>query len=494
MANNRNNQGTGFVNYDDILNANQTSGKRMGQAVAGGLQSQAQSVNQSLQDQQNEFNQGIQNSQNEWSNTSALADQLANYGTSGNWDAVANASTDANGNPVDFGAAGNNFRNYNYNGPTGLKNASGLQTQAQSASEAGRLAGSAQGQQQLLGQYVGGQNYNQGQSQFDQALLNKYGRGDINQARRGLTGLAQQANNAVSGAQSAATNQANLISAQKEDNLKKINNSLYGGTATGGSGTSGGILSLGEQNKANEVSDIQRIRDLITPGKIDPSKYTDADKALLAGMGNRFQNYGVDTARQYYYTPDKNDDMQRALLGVRNIATDFNVNGNYLLDGNERKAADNLAGFANANIPASAFADLSKTYTGNLGNTIATTTDISKENQTGVNNEHAGNRDYWNQAQQVLGTFDNKNDAIARLARAALLKSDYGRQANARSIAQGYGSIYDNPQVAAQIQGKQRAEESKLADGQAHYNYGTGKNLLDFLNRYDVTKQQETSI
>ena len=118
-------QGTGFTDYNTLLNANQASGTASGQAVAGGLQAQGQAVQNDLSNQQNTFNNKLNTSQNQWGNLDTQGQNLINTAGAGNY-----TGTDANGNAIDPTALGSQIKSYNYTGPTGLTNANQLQTNA----------------------------------------------------------------------------------------------------------------------------------------------------------------------------------------------------------------------------------------------------------------------------------------------------------------------------------------------------------------------------
>lgn len=214
MANNRNTtQGTGFTDYNTLLNANQTSGQKSGEAIAGGLDTQKQNVLGDLNTQQNQFNQGLDTQKNQWSDISGQAKSLVDPASQGQWDATAQAASTLDPNQV-----GANFRGYNYSGPSGLQNANSLQTNAATASALGKLAGNSQGQQQLLRNYAGGTgNYTAGQSQFDQALLNKYGQASINQAAQGLKGIGSTVQSGIDTSTNLANQQKNLVTNQRND-------------------------------------------------------------------------------------------------------------------------------------------------------------------------------------------------------------------------------------------------------------------------------------
>lgn len=507
MANNRNNQGTGFTNFNDILNANQGSGQRMGQAVAGGLESQANAVNQNLGQQQGEFNTGYNKAQTDWNNQSALASRLAEQGTANtqtpdaNWQNIAGQT----GDTTDYTKAGNDFRNFNYTGPTGFKNATGLQAQAQSAAQAGNLANTAQGQQQLLRQYVGGNGYNQGQSQFDQALLNKYGHNDINQAKKGLSGINQQANTAITNASQAAQTEGNLIKGQQQDYGKQINNALRVGSSdfTGGTGT--GLLGAGEANKAATTADIARTQQLLATGtggskNIDPSTYSQHDKDLLNNLAQNWQGYGVDTNKDYYnYAPDQQyldtTSAPQALSGVQNIANQMSVNGNYLLDPTQQKAATNLSSFLGSQITPDQYTDLSKTFNGNLQNIIDTHTGVTEKSAEDRLKDNQVKGAYWSNL--VGSQFDPGNNSPTNFdedhatfggydaAAAPLDKNAAFQDANARSIAEFGNSLYSGKELGQMQNYANRYQNQYNMENNA-YNTAKNQKLLDYLKGLGV--------
>jgi hypothetical protein len=355
--NTRNNQGTGFVNFNDILNNNAQSGTAMGNAVAGGLQSQGQAVNDSLKNKQNEFNTGIQDVQSKWNNVSGLADQLA----SSNTDTQAK-TTDENGNPINYNSAGQNFANFSYNGPKELSNAQGLQAQATSAANTGALAGTTQGQQQLLRQYVGGANYTPGQTQFDQALLNKYGNSQINQAARGLNGLGSQVQSAAQNAQQQATTTQNLINNQKQADLQTITASL--GNENAGTGVLGTAQNAGNDFTKNARSlntilsalqggqtGITNLKAQIAAGTVDPSvlkdisKYGNFDVSSLNGATDSNGNI-INSKDGIYYKNGSNFNLDQLSPFLKQYTLNAAMpSGGLLFSGNQQQAANNLANF-----------------------------------------------------------------------------------------------------------------------------------------------------
>lgn len=357
MATNaRNNQGTGFVNYNDILNANQDSGARMGQAIGQGLTSQAGAVNTGIANQNQDFNNKIGQAGQDWSNTSALANQLATLGTTAGGATGTGTDYSAIGNlydpTKDYSQAGNNFRNYNYNGPSGLSNAQGLQSQANSASNQGRLAGTSQGEQQLLGQYVnhGTGGYGAGESSFDQALLSKYGQNDVNKGRQAVSNLSTTANNAVNNAAGQANNLTNKIGAEQTNfgnQIGSANTNLDTLANTQGKSfldqlaADKGILS--NLNTANTAD----------ANSVNPASNLSAtSQAEIPNLISNLQKYGVDTNQALYsnaYNPDNTSGIQSFFGG---LGTDLGANNtsSKIYDPNQLKAAQLLKSFQSGDI------------------------------------------------------------------------------------------------------------------------------------------------
>lgn len=514
MATNaRNNQGTGFTNYNDILNANQTSGQREGQAVAGGLQSQADAVNQNLSGQQSQFNTDLGTAQNQWDNVSALGDQLAKNATAGNNSAVG-ATTDASGNPIDYSAAGNNLRSYTYNGPNGLKDANGLQAQAQSAASQGQLAGTSQGQQQLLGQYVGGHGYTQGQSSFDQALLDKYGGSDINQAKKSLVGLGDQANSAITGAANQAGTQNSLVNSQKQD----IQNKLITALGTGTDGT--GILGQGATAKnalSTQVSNLQALLDPHTPDSTRQDIMNNqGGQDLLNNAGTLLGQWGVgtdvggDLSKEKYFT---NYNDQNSLNASANGLTDILGGlksqgiGNYLLDDTDKAAANNLNSFiGNAPISADSYADKSKIFGGNLNDILNKTGGVTDQ-ATALQNKVAtddANTKYW---ANELNAYNDVNRPYAdepantRVAggndpnQKAVVDfiNDMFNNTNGSGVAARYASetgqslnknTDDFRAIQQQLQSQANNDALGASSDSQQYRASTNQSLMDYLNSY----------
>lgn len=334
-ANTRNAQGSGFTNYNDILNANKTSGQGLGDAVGKGLESQAGTVKTNVNNQTNDFNNGIQSANDKWSNSTGtgvadLAKYYADQAAQGNYAGIASGPT---GQTVDPKAAGTSFSGYNYSGPTGLKDVSGLQSQANSAMNVGKQAGSAQGQQNLLKQYVAGNNaYNQGESSFDQALLNKYGQGQINQGRKNLSNIGNTTNTAINNANSQANTTANAIGSEKNDLINKLT-----GTISGDANGVGGLLGtngIGQTQAQAYKTDAQNttaaINALIARGNMTPEQ-----KQLLTP--DHLSKLGIDPSQILNNTNSSFTDKTLSSYFVPSSDT-----GGIRLDANQLGAANNI--------------------------------------------------------------------------------------------------------------------------------------------------------
>jgi len=348
MLNNRNNKGTGFVNFKDILKANQRTGSTMGQAVGSGLETQAEAAKNRLGQEKDEFNTGFGEATQRWNSQSELARRLAEQASGGQWDNIADEGTDLT-------EAGKNFRNATYTGPTGFKNSQGLESQAQSASQQGNLANTSTGQQQLLRQYVGGKGYNQGMSQFDQALMNKYGNTNLQQGKKALSGLTSNVDKAIVNAGQTAQTQQRAITAEKDKFGKDI---LAGGDK---------LLDYGKTQGADFQNSAKEFKNLMAVGGMAPGSARDKfieenfggalDQAKInqiLGNASRFglgSGYGMPGAEpgedssfgtsQVFGT---GDDMTNFLQSLNNSFNIGDEEATYLTD-KQRGAFKNLKNF-----------------------------------------------------------------------------------------------------------------------------------------------------
>ena len=281
---------------------------------------------------------------------------LINTAGAGNY-----TGTDANGNAIDPTALGSQIKSYNYTGPTGLTNANQLQTNAATASALGQLAGNTSGQEQLLRNYVGGSgNYTQGQSTFDQALLNKYGQAPISQAAQGLQGLGSQVQAGIDTSTNLANQQKNLITNQKSQLQQSATNALNG--PTGSSGLMGQTLAQGtafNKDATNLQSLMGSINTIITGTPEDKANAIAAISQMTDSQGNpvdvnnligKFAQMGLDVngsgLNNLYQNTSSNYNQSQLgdifkTIGNTNLATA----GNNMFQGNQLASANALAAF-----------------------------------------------------------------------------------------------------------------------------------------------------
>jgi hypothetical protein len=262
-----NQQGTGFINLQNYLNANQ--GNNLGSTVAGGITNQANQAQTGLTNSQQSFNQGIQGAQQNLTGEQNTAQNLfgttdASGNTTGgiyntNPSAIASApTTDANGtasNP--YQAQWQGIENYQYGGPTQLSNLAGTQAKAQNAAQLGNETKSQGGQTELLQQFAAapGQQYTQGQQNLDTMLLGQQGSGQLKQAAQKTAGLPQQVNNAEAAAESQAQGQqqqAQQFVQGQNQNFQNIQAQLLGGNVNGQSVA--GAIPTAQQNAQSQIS------------------------------------------------------------------------------------------------------------------------------------------------------------------------------------------------------------------------------------------------
>lgn len=201
-------QGSGYTNIASIVNANK--GNQLGSAIGNNIQNVESSAQSNLANAQNTFNTQTQANQANTQSNQQLAQNVLNNPTAYANIAGATAPTAANSQ------AGQQFTNLlsgQYQGPTALTNASGIQNQATNAAQMAQALGSTGGQQGLLQQLVGNPQYTQGDSSLDSLLLGQSNSPALQAAKRGALTLQGQVGSAITGA--AAQGAQNTAQAQQ---------------------------------------------------------------------------------------------------------------------------------------------------------------------------------------------------------------------------------------------------------------------------------------
>jgi hypothetical protein len=219
-------QGSGFVNLNRYLQANKNS--KVGQAVQSGVQSNVNNFQSGLSSAQNQFKSGVQSNALGTEADKALREEvLSKIGTLSSKDQVAGVG-DNSGSKVITDDHINKFGVFNagaYKGPNDIENSSKFLNQSQNLNALGQAAKSQGGRQGLLQQFVGGNQYTQGQQKLDSLLFGQQGNrlGAIN---RSVQGLAQNTANQVGLARDQAKLQASQNATFGQETQKLVNDPL----------------------------------------------------------------------------------------------------------------------------------------------------------------------------------------------------------------------------------------------------------------------------
>jgi hypothetical protein len=308
-------QGTGFVNLQQFLNANQNN--QLGNTIGSGVNNYANNVQTGLGTANQQFQQDVaSNSYNTPQNNQYVSNTLGNiqnYGQSNpasggnnnvgaNNQALINPSSQApliNQNDINQFAT---YRAGGYNGPNQLENTQQLTGQAQQAQNLGQATLTEPGRQELLQQFVGNQNpyaqYNQGEQNLDTLLLGQQ-QPQLQQANRATQGLVSNVNNQIGLSQQQAQNAA----AQNQQFAQTLNNQLANTTGNVESGITN-QLTQDQQAQQNLYSNLQQ---QLNSGNLDPN----GPLANLIGSN-------------YYNVNAVNDLTQAATPTLANVGTQAN--------------------------------------------------------------------------------------------------------------------------------------------------------------------------
>ncbi len=260
-------QGTGFTNIQKVVSANQNN--RLGQNIGRTISTIGKQAGTRLGEAGQKFQEKVGQSETQIDAGQKLSNEIGktNFDKGENLSNLSNLGTDVNANTVKTLGAG-------YQGPSGLQNAEGLQAQAQNASQLGRMAGSDTGRQGLLRRFAGGNQYTQGQQQLDSMLLGK-NLGQVNQAKRQVQGLGQQAMTQAQAAEqraAAARGQFGDVNKNLRDLLERQSGDL---TST----IDKRIGEYGTKSSESANALVQRIRD----GEVSPEDINRIQKEVLGG-------------------------------------------------------------------------------------------------------------------------------------------------------------------------------------------------------------------
>lgn len=226
-------QGTGYTNISQIVNANQ--GNQLGQTIGTDVQKSGQQAQNQVNQAQDQFNQQTSANQANTSQNANLVQNVLNDPTK---------YSQQTGQPGQQAAQFQQLMSGAYQGPTGLANAQQLQSNAQNVGQMGQALNSAGGRTGLLQQFVGNPQYNQGEQTLDSVLLGKSNAPELAAAKQQALQLQGQTNNAVSGAQATGQQQTNqaqqfgqAVQNQFGQNVAGINSGLQNQAAAAQQGS-----------------------------------------------------------------------------------------------------------------------------------------------------------------------------------------------------------------------------------------------------------------
>lgn len=282
-------QGSGFVNLQKVMQANQNNG--LGQAVTGGLQKQVQQGQQNLNQSQQQFQQASQAG-----NVAFNTDDQAR---------IQKVLNDPSSATADDYAAFDKYRTQNYTGPTGLQNSDQLRSQAAQLQALAQLSGSQGGRETLLQRFVGGPGYNSGEKNLDAALLGS-------SANTGLRDQAKQAGvlqRLVGQSQAQATAQGTNLTNAADTQKQNLINQLSG--AETGAETDYNNRLAGQQQ--SESADYSRLLGAIRSG----GQGLTADDYQKLGLTQGQSLYGLDPTQ---YVSGLNQTTSAAFASPQDVA------------------------------------------------------------------------------------------------------------------------------------------------------------------------------
>lgn len=307
----RRQRGTGFTNISKILGANVGAGQKMGQAIGGQLGQQAEQIRKGIEQGQSQFQTGLQKgigqeAQKIGRATGALGDIMS--GTS--------VPT------VDYEKIGTQLKGAEYAGPQNIENIQQQQQQAANLAALGKLSGMSGGQEELLRSQVAGRGrYGLGQTSLDALLLGKEGQKQLQQARTQTGRIASEAGQAEKMAQAQAQAAASNIESQKQSTINKLQQNL------------GEVQQAGTQSAEKFVSDVNRLKDLISGNLKVGEKITPEDEKLLS----RFESGEFGNVDQGIFTGEEG--ATKATLSALAGAMSPNIGGRYYTKEQQDQAA-----------------------------------------------------------------------------------------------------------------------------------------------------------
>lgn len=220
--------GTGFVNLGKYLQANK--GSKVGQGVQSGVQNTVGKFRTGLSTAQQDFQKDVSGAALDTDPNKALRSEvLSKISNLQNQNQIAGVG-DQN-TPKILGQSDidkyANFRGGNYTGPQEIAGGARLLGQGQNLESLGKATRTSEGRQGLLQQFVGGNQYTQGQQKLDSLLLGQQAK-NLGQINRNVQGLGAQTANQLGMAHDLATLQAGRNRAFGQESQNLVNTQAQG--------------------------------------------------------------------------------------------------------------------------------------------------------------------------------------------------------------------------------------------------------------------------
>lgn len=209
--NNKQPKGSGYVNLQQYMAANQNN--RLGSTLSQGVKGTVDASKNVLNKAQNVFDTKLGAEQGRLQQQGSKANQIFSDASN----APQNVTDDA-------AKTFNSYLQSSFQGPTRLDNETGVLSKAKEAYGAGQLVGSRGGRQELLRRYVGGPNYNPGKQRFDELLLP--GDSGLKDARRAALQTLSGAQRGVQLAEERAGTARSDLARQQGELKSNLSNTL----------------------------------------------------------------------------------------------------------------------------------------------------------------------------------------------------------------------------------------------------------------------------
>jgi hypothetical protein len=213
-------QGTGFVNLQSFLAANQ--GNQLGNTVSNDISNNVNQTNNDLNTSNQAFSQGVSQNAFDTSNNQNQATNIINEASN-----LGGGQTLDNNDQNQFST----WAQGGYAGPTTLNNSQQLQNEANQTQQIGQATSSQNGRLGLLQNFIGGNGYTQGEANLDNMLLSP-STGQLQQSAQGAQGAVNNVNQSLNSAQQ----QAQTVAQQNQlfgQNITGQANQAYTGYQTG---------------------------------------------------------------------------------------------------------------------------------------------------------------------------------------------------------------------------------------------------------------------